>query len=297
MKNLLSFFLLACSSLYAQDNLEEVSLSQEEILEIYQRQVDSVEKTFTYEHGTIDLGEGLATLNVPDGYKFLDAQQANRVLTDLWGNPPSEALGMLIPENVSPVSDNFTYVIEINYEEEGYIEDDDAKDIDYDELLEQMQEEVKLANPERINQGYESINLIGWASEPFYDQMNKKLHWAKEFKFGENEINTLNYNIRILGRKGVLNLNAIGNMAVLPMVKGDIDSFLSSVDFNDGYRYSDFNPDIDKIAAYGIGGLIAGKVLAKTGLLVGLLKFWKVIAIALVGGFAMFKKRLFGEKK
>lgn len=297
MKNLFSFFLLTCSSLYAQDNLEEVSLSQEEILEIYQRQVDSIEKTFTYLHGTIDLREGLATLNVPDGYKFLDAQQANRVLTDLWGNPPSEALGMLIPENVSPVSDNFTYAIEINYEEEGYIEDDDAKDIDYDELLEQMQEEVKLANPERINQGYESINLIGWASEPFYDQMNKKLHWAKEFKFGENEINTLNYNIRILGRKGVLNLNAIGNMAVLPMVKGDIDSFLSSVDFNDGYRYSDFNPDIDKIAAYGIGGLIAGKVLAKTGLLVGLLKFWKVIAIALVGGFAMFKKRLFGEKK
>jgi hypothetical protein len=38
------------------------------------------------------------------------------------------------------------------------------------------------------------------------------LYWARELKFGEQPVNTLNYNIRVLGRKGVLVLNFIANM-------------------------------------------------------------------------------------
>ncbi|UOB16943.1 DUF2167 domain-containing protein [Abyssalbus ytuae] len=292
---ILIFFLTFIFS-FGQENENQPALDETELIELYQEKMDSIEKTFSYQHGKIDIDNGMATLEIPEGYKYLEPHQANRVLTEIWGNPPSETLGLLLPENTSPVSDNFTYAIEITYEEEGYIADDDATDIDYDELLTQMQKDVEDANPERIKEGYESFKLIGWASEPYYDQMNKKLHWAKEFKFGESETNTLNYNIRILGRKGVLNLNVIGDMSVLPQVKNDIDSFLNSVDFNEGYRYTDFNPDMDKIAAYGIGGLIAGKVLAKTGALAVLLKFWKVIAIALAGGFAVLRKRFTGNK-
>jgi uncharacterized membrane-anchored protein len=138
--------------------------------------------------------------------------------------------------------------------------------------------------------------LIGWASEPYYDQANKKLHWAKELKFGESEVNTLNYNIRILGRKGYLNMNAIGDMDALPDFQRDIDKILASVEFNEGQRYSDFNPDIDEVAAIGIGGLIAGKVLAKAGFFAMLLKFWKVIAVGAVAAFSMLRKKIFGSK-
>lgn len=255
-------------------------------------QQDSIENSFTYQTGKVELEGGLAVINVPEGYKFLDAKQSNYVLTDLWGNPPSETMGMLFPEDISPVSENFTYAIDVSYSDEGYIEDDDAKDLDYDDLLEEMQSDAEATNQQRTELGYPTLDLVGWAAPPFYDETNKKLHWAKEIAFEGETANTLNYNIRVLGRSGYLNLNAIGEMSILPQVQNDINNILSSVDFNAGHKYADFDPSMDKVAAYGIGGLIAGKVLAKAGFFALLLKFWKVIAIGAVAFFA-FIKRIF----
>ena len=238
----------------------------------YLATVDSIESSFQYQRGSVSLADGLATLNVPEGYKFLDAEQSNYVLTTLWGNPPSEVMGLLFPEEITPLSDDFSYAVEISYSEEGYIDDEDAADIEYDELLEEMQDDALATNQARTSQGYPAIEIIGWAAPPFYDAESKKLHWAKELKFEGDTENTLNYNIRVLGRKGYLNLNAIGTMAVLPEFQNDVDQILGSVAFSEGHRYSDFNPDVDKMAAYGIGGLIAGKVLAKTGFFVVLLE-------------------------
>ena len=57
--------------------------------------------------------------------------------------------------------------------------------------------------------------------------------------------------------------------------------------FNPGYRYSDFDPSVDEVAAYGIAALVAGKVASKAGLfaklgvlLLALKKFWIFIVIA-----------------
>ncbi|MBD8489561.1 DUF2167 domain-containing protein [Echinicola sp. CAU 1574] len=290
IKKLLVFHLFLIG-IIGQIHAQEEELSDEEYFAL----VDSINSSFTYQYGTIILGDNIATLQVPKGYKYLDTEQSSYVLTELWGNPPEEVLGLLFPEDIDPMSDDFTYAVEINYAEEGYIDDEDAQEIDYDDLLEEMQSDTDEANSYRIEEGYEKIELVGWASEPFYDYKSKKLHWAKELKFGEQEINTLNYNIRILGRKGYLNMNAISNMEALPIVKQDINDILASVEFNDGYRYGDFNPEVDEIAAYGIGGLIAGKMLAKTGFFVLLLKFWKVIALAVGGFFTAFRKKIFGS--
>jgi len=201
---------------------------------------------------------------------------------------------MLLPIDHTPMGDS-CIAINITYSEDGYIDDDDAKDIDYDDLLETMKEDVKLANEYRVEHGYPKVDLVGWASPPFYDFEAKKLHWAKELDFeGTPENNTLNYNIRILGRKGYLQLNAISEMYALNQVKQDINPILNSINFNAGYRYSEFNPNLDQVAAVGIGGLIAGKVLTKAGVLakigIVLAKFWKFILIGIVGAFAGLRK-------
>lgn len=293
MKNLfsLAFLCLLTTFSFAQETTKELTEEQQKI---YLQKLDSINNAFTYQYGKISLQDGLAEINIPKGYKFLDAKQSEYVLSDLWGNPPSEVLGLLFPENTSPLDENFTYAVEVTYSNDGYIDDEDAKNLDYADLLKEMQEDADAINPERKKQGYPAINLVGWASTPFYDAENKKLHWAKELKFEGEELNTLNYNIRVLGRKGYLNLNAIGTIDILPLFKKDVDNILTSVSFTDGNTYADFNPDIDKVAAYGIGGLIAGKVLAKAGVFAILLKFWKVIAVAIAGLFAAFKKKIFG---
>ncbi len=281
---------------FAQTEDETVTedLSEEELKVV----LDSINNSFTYQYGKIDLKDGLATLIVPDGFKFLDGEQSEYVLTELWGNPPGDdPLGLLFPEDMSPFHSEFTYCVEITYSEEGYIEDDDAKDLDYDDLLDEMQEDILAQNPSREAQGYEAMELVGWASPPFYDSQNKKLHWAKELKFDGYDVNTLNYDIRVLGRRGYLNLTAIGDIYILEAFNQDRDQILASVEFNEGHRYADFNPDIDEVAAYGIGGLIAGKILAKAGFFALIAKFWKFIAIGAVALFSGFRKKIFGGSK
>ncbi|TNJ42428.1 DUF2167 domain-containing protein [Tamlana fucoidanivorans] len=289
---IITLVLFFATQTYAQNDLDSISFDTNQ----YQKIIDSINNSFTYQTGTVELKDGLATINVPKGFKFLDSKQSKYVLTDLWGNPPGETLGLLFPDNMTPMHDAFTYAVEIEYAEEGYIDDEDAEDLDYDDLLEEMQADIISANPQRIEQGYPTMELIRWASAPYYDQENKKLHWAKELKFEDAEVNTLNYNIRVLGRKGYLNLNAIGDINMLETFNQDRDEIIQSVEFSPGNRYSDFNPDIDQVAAYGIGGLIAGKILAKAGFFALLLKFWKFIAIGAVALFSGFRKKLFGKK-
>lgn len=294
MKKITALFLMMFAFTVFANNGDE--LTPEEA-QAYLAQLDSINSTFTYHTGNVNLKDKLAVLNLPEGFTYLEGEEGEYVLEKIWGNPHSEIIGLMFPEGNSAISDEFKYAVEITYTEDGYVEDEDAKELDYDDLLKEMQEDAVDGNESRIEQGYPAIELVGWATPPFYDAKNKKLHWAKELKFEGYDTNTLNYNVRVLGRKGYLNLNVIADMSQLEAVNNDIEKIIESVHFSEGYTYKEFNPEIDDIAAYGIGGLIAGKVLAKAGFFVVLLKFWKVIAIAVAGFFGTFKKKIFGSKK
>ena len=264
---------------------DESAMSEEEFL-----------ATLHFQHGKIVLGDNLATLDLPEQFVFLNGADAESVLSKAWGNPPSEpTLGMILPAGVSPLSAE-SWAVTVEYEENGYVEDDDANDIDYSEMLTDMQKDVLEGNEQRVKEGYDKIQLIGWASKPHYDAAGKKLYWAKELKFGAADTNTLNYNIRVLGRKGVLVLNFIASMDQLPMIEQNLPSVLAMTEFNGGSRYADFNPDLDQVAAYGLGALVAGNVAAKFGFFAAALLLLKKFGVILLAGAAgVFK--MFGRKK
>lgn len=95
--------------LNAKDESLEISADSLAMLQtMYLLQVDSVNQTFEYQTGKITLGNDLATLSVPEGFKYLDGDQSERVLTEIWGNPPSEpkSLGMILPYEYGPASPN-----------------------------------------------------------------------------------------------------------------------------------------------------------------------------------------------
>ena len=193
--------------------------------------MDKIEKSLTYQTGVIPLDEGNAELLVPKGFRYLDKEQSLYVLTDLWGNPAdSSILGMLVLEKRGVLESN-SWVFAISYNEMGYVKDNDAENIDYDDLLKQQQAEFIAANPDRIKQGFQPIEFIGWATRPYYDKNRKILHWAKELRFGKDSLNTLNYNLRILGRKGIFMLYAVATISELEEVKVNIDKVISSIKF------------------------------------------------------------------
>jgi len=264
-------------------------------------EAEALASALKFQRGEVVLKNGLATLKVPDGIEFLDGRDAHTVLVKLWGNPPMpDPLGLLMPVNVGPLSPDSWAVI-ITYEEEGYVKDKDAEKIDYTDLLKQMQKDVHAANTEREKQGYKSVELVGWAAPPHYDKAVHKLYWAKQLKFGGGTEDTLNYNIRILGRRGVLVLNAVAAMEQLPEIEMTAPKILAALDFNPGNRYADFSEASgDKVASYGIAALVAGGVAAKLGLFKGLwvllLGAKKFVVIGVVA-LTAFVRKLFGKNK
>ena len=294
------FFLLAALAVLAlpataAQELDDPSGEAAELSDAeFQAVVDSLLAPLDWQTGTLDLGDGIATLTVPDGFRYLDTEDARYVLEELWGNPEDPStMGLLFPEGTTPL-DAESWAVNVSYEEDGYVDDSDAADIDYDDLLADMQAGTDEENAWRRENGYPTIDLVGWARPPYYDAETKRLHWAKELAFEGEEAGTLNYNIRVLGRRGVLVLNAIGGMEQSDAIAAEMPKVLAAADFSEGHRYADFNPDLDEVAAYGVAGLVAGKVFAKAGMFALLAKFWKVIAVGAVAVFSVFKKRLFG---
>lgn len=262
---------------------EEEAMSEAEL----QQWRDSVNKTFQYQTGTVKLSHGVV-IEVPKGFRYLDVPQSHRVLEELWGNPKMETMGMIFLDAFGPM-DDVSWAFNISFDDMGYVKDEDADKIDYAELLQTMKDDEIEENKQRVAQGYSSLVTIGWASQPFYDKNTKTLHWALDLKSSSSDAHTLNYNLRVLGRKGVLSMNAIGGIDQLAEIKTHIPAIIHSAKFEEGFAYSDFNPDVDNVAAWTVGGLVAGKVLAKAGFFAILAKFGKFIIMgAIAGGVALF---------
>ena len=259
---------------------------------------DQLEAQLRYQTGRVSVRNGLATLELSRDFRYLDPQQTDLVLR-AWGNPPgNRTLGMLVPAGPGVFS-HAGWGIIITYDEDGYVKDDDAARTDYGELLKQMQQATREGNEARAKAGYPTAELVGWAESPHYDSVAHKLYWAKDLRFSDDSTHTLNYNIRVLGRRGVLVLNAVASMDRIEPVKRDMAKVLGFVDFNEGHRYADFIPGTDRVAEYGIAALIAGGLAAKAGLfkalLAALIALKKLIVVALVGA-AAYLRRLFRRK-
>jgi uncharacterized membrane-anchored protein len=252
-----------------------------------------------FQTGKIALPNGIASLDLPANFRYLAPADAEKLLVEGWGNPPgNETLGMIIPTETNPLSESGWGVV-ISYTEDGHIKDEDADKINYTELLDDMKKESEEANKERVKQGYTAMHLVGWAEPPSYDKNARKLYWAKEYSGDKEGEHSLNYNIRVLGRKGVLVLNAVAGMNQISQIKSEMPAILAVTEFTQGNRYADFDSKTDHTAEYGLAALVAGGVAAKMGLFaklgVFLLAFKKFIIIGLVAAGA-FLKKLFGGK-
>lgn len=252
-----------------------------------------------FQTGNVAVPAAQAHFRLGPQFRFLGKDDSRKVLEELWGNPPDDSvLGMLVPTSASLVGPDGWAVV-VTFSDDGYVSDEDATKIDYDDLLKQLKDDTESANDERKRAGYPAVHMLGWAVPPRYDGTAKKLYWAKEASFeGESE-HTLNYDVRVLGRRGYMSLNAIAGMTQLQQVQAGMQQLLPTAEFDQGARYADYDASSDKLAGYGLAALIGGGIAAKAGLFAKLgallLAFKKVILLGLAA-LAAFVKKLFGKK-
>lgn len=292
-----AFLLLACTGVMAAPAAPAAEAASAPMT------AEQFESSLTFQQGKIALPGGIATLDLPAGFRYLSPADAERVLVEGWGNPAgNKTLGMIVPANKSLVSAAGWGVV-VTYEHDGHVKDDEADTIKYDELLKEMQSATEENNTARKQQGYPAMSLVGWAEQPSYDKTSHKLYWAKELKTAGDPASGLNYNIRVLGREGVLVLNAVAGISQLDEIRKEMKQVTAFSDFTPGNRYTDFDAATDKTAEYGIAALVAGGVAAKLGLfgklfafLLVFKKFAVVIVLAIGAGIAkLFKGKEEGK--
>ena len=231
-----------------------------------------------------DLG-GMATVEVPEGYGFIGKGGASKFMEMLQNPSDGSELGVVL----APTKEWF---VVFTFSNDGYIKDDD-RTLDAKAILASIKEGTAQANKTRRERGWSTLEIVGWQKAPYYDSATNNLTWSIKGRSDNGE--SINHSTRLLGRRGVMNVDLVLDPDSLTTAMPAFTTLLSNFSFNPGNRYSEFTKG-DKIAEYGLAGLVrggAGVALVKTGVLQ---KLWKVIVVGVLALLGAIKKFFFGGK-
>ena len=178
------------------------------------------------------------------------------------------------------------YNIFVEYFDNGFIKIDDWKQVKSKDLMDEMQRIAKSNEPYLKSQGLAYSTNIKWIYKPTFDEKSKLVFYSYEVSWSDGGKTMENRSIA-LGRRGhidnsyVVNINKETNLLDTAEFSKE---FGESVLFSDGSKHSDYKSG-DRIAAVGLGGLVAGslgvKALAKAGAFAKFLpllaKFWWIL--------------------
>ena len=231
----------------------------------------------------------VASIVVPEGYQFVDSGGASKFL-ELTQNPShGNELGVVL-------SNDGSWFVIFRFSDDGYVKDDDRK-LDSDAILSSIRSGTEESNRIRKQKGWATIEVVGWQQKPFYDSQTNNLTWSIRGKSGDEA--SINHSTRLLGRRGVMSVNLVLGPEDVTSAVPAFNTLLTGVSFNPGHRYAEFRAG-DKIAEYGLAGLIVGGTgvaLVKSGLLQ---KFWKLLVLGLIAVAGALKKLvagLFGRRE
>ena len=236
---------------------------------------------------TAALGD-IAEIDVPEGYRFTGDSGTQKIM-QAFGNPISgRELGYLDRQEAD-------WFLVFEFDDGGYVNDDEKDALADDALLGSIREGTRQSNEERRRRGWPTLEVVGWEHPPHYDEQTHNLEWAPRLR-AENGGLLVNYNTRILGRRGVMEVTLVADTEQLAETLPTFKELLGDFRFTSGNTYAEYRKG-DKLAKYGLGALVAGGAAAvalKTGLLAKIWKFLVIGVVAVVTALRKLIARLFG---
>jgi hypothetical protein len=191
--------------------------------------------------GTAKVGNQ-AEIKVPEGARFTDAAGTRKMLEMMHNPTGGSELGLL-------TNDQLDWFVIFEFEDIGYVKDADREKLDGQAMLESLREGNEAGNEERKKRGWAPITIVGWHTAPFYNKETNNLEWC--IKGASEGHDIVNYNIRILGRGGVMSANLLVAPEQLDATLPVIKTMLKGFSYSEGQKYSEWKSG-DKIAKYGL---------------------------------------------
>jgi uncharacterized membrane-anchored protein len=232
----------------------------------------------------------VAKIDVPDGYVFAGSEDTQKLM-EMMENPLSgNEVGFLAPGS-------HDWFVVFEFEEIGYVEDDEKEALDADAILASLREGNDAANEIRRKNGWGTLDIVGWHQPPRYNVQTNNLEWATLARTESGET-VINHNTRLLGRRGVMSATLVSDPGRIAEVLPVNSALLARYEYLPGDRYAEFKAG-DKIAEYGLTALITGGVAAvalKSGLLQKFGKFIVIAFVALIASLRRVIARLVGRE-
>ena len=242
-----------------------------------------------------DLG-GYAEIRVPEGFLFTGSDGAPKYLELSENTPDPTTMGVLFP-----ISDDDKWVVYFNYQDIGHVPDDEHKTIDAAAILANLKAGTEASNSERRTRGWEELHVTDWIIPPGYEPETKRLAWGVGLKTGGGA-DGANYDVRLLGRTGVMSVTLSCPPDSVRSLVPKLQTILAGFNYNSGHKYGEWRSG-DKMAAYGLTGLITGGAAvadAKSGLLakigIAIAKMGKAIFIGILAICAGIWQMICGKK-
>jgi uncharacterized membrane-anchored protein len=233
---------------------------------------------------TVDLAT-LAEVRLPEALAFAGAADTRKLLEAMGNTTDGSEVGLVVPK-----AEDQGWFIVFEWNPIGYVKDEEKDQIDADALLKSIREGTEAANEARKERGLPPVHVVGWSEPPRYDERTHNLTWAT---LGRNEEGheSVNYNVRVLGREGVMSLTFVDDPKNLAAARPAVDEVIAAFSYKQGKTYAEWVPG-DKVAEYGLTALVAagaGAAAVKLGLFGLLAKLFAkggklvVLAVAAAG--------------
>ena len=190
----------------------------------------------------------VAELQIPEGYKFTGAKGARIELQQLRLATPQNLVGILEP------STGGTPVI-LEFAEVGFVKEADDAFLDQTGVLKTAQERMQQQNGELTKQGLPLIGALEWETTPNYDPARHTLEWG--FKIATQPEATISHSIRLLGRRGFLDITSVRPAKSL-QEEAPVKMIAQSISFIEGENYANYQPG-DKQASAGLAELVVNQ--------------------------------------
>ena len=282
--------LLFSSLLRAADNAVEKPIGAEGSAarkKTFEEQLREAGVKLTVGPATVPLGK-VAELKLPEKYHFVGQDSIKRFYELTQNSQNGKEVGVVLAPG---------YMLFLDYDETGYVKDEEK--LDADKIMKTMAENEEPANEARKKRGWSEMKLKGWATPPHYDAKTNNLKWAINITSSQDSFKDvfINESIRMLGRGGVMNVTLVSDTPGFKAAEVDTEKLLANnFSYVAGQKYSEFKAG-DKVAAYGLSALVLGGgavMAAKLGWFASLGvwfgKMWKAIVFALIALGAGLKK-------
>ena len=174
-----------------------------------------------------------ASIDVPEGYYYLDGPATKRLLTNKQRIVDGRELGTILR-----LGESGSWFAVFSHSGTGHIDDRDQAALDPVSLLTALQDDNQRLNVERSKQGWSAMDLQAWHRPPSYSAATNRLTWST--RLVSDDAAVINYDVRLLGRDGVISARLVTDSDSVLLSTSQFVEVMLTYTFKDGFRYADF---------------------------------------------------------